>query len=61
HENVALPVLSFPLVEKKAEENLIGEVLICYPQAILLAAQREKKVDDIILELVEHGISNLMK
>lgn len=60
HENVALPVLTFPYHENAAEK-LLGEVFICYPQAILLAAERGKKVDQILYQLVEHGISNLFK
>lgn len=57
-EDVALPVLSFPY---KDEETLLGEIFICYPQVILLAAEREKKVDDMILKMVEHGFENLLK
>lgn len=60
-EDIALPVLSFPFRELNEDDFLLGEVIVCYPQAILLAAQREKKVDDIIISLVEHGINNLLK
>lgn len=59
-ERVALPVLSFSYYrDKKIADNIVGEVVICYPQAVLLAAQREKKVDEIFKHLVEHGIQNL--
>lgn len=54
-ENVALPVLSFDYGEK------IGEVFICYPQAVLLAAQRNKKVEEILIYLIKHGIENILK
>lgn len=57
NENVALPVLSFLY----NTENLLGEVFICYPQAVLLAAEREKKVNNILIQLIEHGINNLLK
>ncbi len=60
HENVALPVLTFPYHEKAAEK-LLGEIFICYPQAVLLAAERGKKVDQILIQLVEHGMSNLFR
>ncbi|MFO0703515.1 MAG: rRNA maturation RNAse YbeY [Patescibacteria group bacterium] len=40
--------------------NLIGEIFICYPQAVLLAAERNKKVNDILKWLTEHGIDNLV-
>jgi rRNA maturation RNase YbeY len=60
HENVALPVLAFPYEkDKQSDEHIIGEVIICYPQAVLLAAEREKKVEDVMKQLIEHGIGNL--
>ncbi len=62
HEDVALPVLSFPIRDNSnPEKEFIGEVFICYPQAILLAAERNKRVDDLMTELVEHGVRNLLK
>lgn len=62
HEDVALPVLSF-IYNQKLENNekLLGEIFICYPQAILLAAERGKKVDNIMMFLLEHAINNLYK
>lgn len=74
-EDVALPVLSFSYlgqektdsvegINKKTESvegaEVIGEVIICYPQAVLLAAERDKKVDYIISYLVEHGVKNIL-
>lgn len=59
-EDVALPVLAFPyLKEKINNEKLLGEIFICYPQTILLAAERNRKVDETILKLIEHGLENL--
>ena len=60
-EDVALPVLAFPYREQHEEKKLLGEIFICYPQAVLLAAQKNKKVDVMSLQLVEHGIDNLLK
>lgn len=68
-ENVALPVLSFSYKEKIVDpfekvaglEKFIGEVYICYPQAVLLAAERNKKVDVMLEELIKHGIENIIK
>ncbi|OGK18314.1 hypothetical protein A3G67_03400 [Candidatus Roizmanbacteria bacterium RIFCSPLOWO2_12_FULL_40_12] len=60
-EDVALPVLAFPYKEEIEEKKLLGEIFICYPQAVLLAAQKNKKVDVTILQLIEHGINNLLK
>ncbi len=56
NEDVALPVLSFPY-----RDDRLGEVIVCYPQAVLLAAERNKTVDQILKQLLEHGISNLIK
>ena len=58
NENEALPVLSFSYDQDK--DGLFGEIFICYPQAVLLAAERNKKVDQIISWLVKHGIDNLV-
>ncbi|HNQ31169.1 MAG TPA: rRNA maturation RNAse YbeY [Candidatus Woesebacteria bacterium] len=44
-----------------AEDDLLGEIFICYPQAVLLAAERNKKVNDMLTYLIEHGINNLAK
>jgi rRNA maturation RNase YbeY len=61
-EDVALPVLAFPYEnDRKNTENVVGEVIICYPQAVLLAAEREKKVEEMMKQLIEHGIQNLYK
>ena len=61
-EKETLPILSFKYNEDVGEkEVLLGEVVICYPLVILLAAERNKRVDEIINELVKHGIENLLK
>jgi len=59
-ENHPLPVLSFFYNEKYEDQILLGEIFICYPHVILLAAERNKRVDDIIIELVKHGLNNLI-
>lgn len=62
HEDVALPVLAFPYrTDKNMGEPLLGEVFLCYPQVILLAAERNKRLDALIDELIIHGIKNLLK
>ncbi len=61
-EKETLPVLSFPYNEKMDEDQiLLGEVILCYPLIILLAAERNKRVDEVINELIKHGIENLLK
>ncbi len=62
HEQETLPVLSFPYKNERTEDGqMLGEVIVCYPLAILLAAERNKKVDDLILSLIKHGVDNLLK
>ncbi len=60
NEDVALPILAFSyLPDRVKDDNLIGEIVICYPQAVLLAAERNKKVDDMMYQLIEHGMKNI--
>lgn len=58
NEPVALPVLSFNYGAGPEQEQL-SEIVICYPQAVLLAAERGKRVDDMISFLVNHAIDTL--
>ena len=63
HEDIALPVLAFPYrndVEMN-DEPLLGEIFLCYPQIVLLAAERNKRLDALIEELIIHGMKNLIK
>jgi rRNA maturation RNase YbeY len=62
HEDVALPVLAFPYREDvDMGEPLLGEIFLCYPQIVLLAAERNKRLDALIDELIVHGLNNLLK
>lgn len=62
NEDEALPVLAFPYKELDTDgEQFLGEVFICYPQTILLAAEKSRRVDDMIFRLVEHGFNNILK
>jgi len=56
NENAILPVLTFYYQEKD-----IGEIFICYPQMILLAAERNKTISYILNFLLNHAINNLIK
>jgi len=61
-EDIALPVLSFPYKGEVVDGTpLNGEIFVCYPQAVLLAAERNRKVEETILSLVKHGVENLIK
>lgn len=48
-------------VNTSGAEMVVGEIFICYPQAVLLAAERQKKVDVIMSQLIEHGLENILK
>ncbi len=62
HEKETLPVLSFPYQKAESDgERILGEVFICYPYMVLLAAERNKKVEQITEFLVKHGIENLIQ
>jgi len=56
NENTALPVLTFYYHEQDT-----GEIFICYPQMIILAAEKNKTVNYILSFLLEHAIDNLIK
>ncbi len=62
HEDIALPVLAFPYrSDEEMGEQLLGEIFLCYPQVVLLAVERNKRLDPLIDELIIHGLNNLLK
>lgn len=69
------PVLAFPLENTErssldrrfplpfsSPDNVLrlGDIVVSFPEAVKLAAQEEKLVDDKINELVEHGMKKLL-
>ncbi len=52
-DQIIHPVLSFFY----PENNLI-EIFICYPQLVLLAAEKNKKIDQMTIQLIDHGIKS---
>ncbi len=54
-------VLSFPLHEKGPDQVLrLGDIVVCFPLARKEARQRQRMVNEIIKELLEHGIGNII-
>lgn len=51
---------SVPFVEYPDGVLRLGEILVSYPQAIAEASEENKLVDDVIVELVLHGLNHLM-
>ena len=65
HEDVALPVLSFPYhndthVVMTVEPGVMGEVIVCFPQAVLLAAEKDKTLNSMLHDLIIHGVNNII-
>ncbi|OGL43264.1 MAG: rRNA maturation RNase YbeY [Candidatus Schekmanbacteria bacterium RBG_13_48_7] len=63
-------VLSFPLSEQspsqvpfiEAPDNKLrlGDIVVSYPEAVREATQQNKLVDDVVIELVLHGLNHLL-
>ena len=55
-------VLSFPLEEPRGQDGILrlGDIVISYPQARKWALERNKLVDQVVLELIEHGLRHLL-
>lgn len=68
--NETTDVLSFPLndpadrvepfVDPPDSVLRLGDVVISYPQAVAIAAEENKLVDDKLVELVLHGLNHLL-
>lgn len=60
------PVLTFsqeegkPFVPPPDDILRLGDIVISYPQAVLMAASENELVDQKISELVRHGLANLL-
>ncbi len=56
-------VLSFPQQEPRNPEGilLLGDVVVCYPKAQEEAITYQRTVDEVIWDLVEHGLSRLIE
>lgn len=55
-------VLTFALEEPRGLDGIlrIGDVVICYPQARLIASQDDLLMQEAIEKLLEHGLNNLL-
>lgn len=54
-------VLSFPMKEKGPDRILrLGDIVICFPLARDQAMKRGRLIEEVIGELLEHGIKNLV-
>lgn len=64
-DNQEHPVLTFPYSSKEkvfpAEftGNLLGEIVICYPQVALHAADQDKEINKVISQFLDHAVTIL--
>ena len=64
-DDIEHPVITFPLVTREGhfevqnDETLLGEIVICYPQVALYAADKNREINKIIEQFLDHAISVL--
>ncbi len=63
-DNEAHPVLTFPYVTKEKQfpeqkETVLGEIVICYPQVTIYAAEQDKEINKVIKQFLEHAVNVL--
>ena len=60
HKDKVTDVLAFPLNEPDDDGLLLGEVLICYPQAKRQAAERGHTTKEEVIDLLIHGTLHVL-
>lgn len=60
--NEAALVLSFPLEESRGPDGILrlGDVVVCYPLVRQKAVREKRMVDEVMWEVVEHGLKQLV-
>jgi ssRNA-specific RNase YbeY (16S rRNA maturation enzyme) len=65
-DNQEHPVITFPLVTKERQfehgsnnDKLLGEIIICYPQVTLYAADQDKEINRIVGQFLDHAVTIL--
>jgi rRNA maturation RNase YbeY len=60
------PVLTFPYIaheqtfpQSDNEGVLLGEIVVCYPQVTLYAAEQDKEINKVIMQFLDHAINIL--
>lgn len=53
-------VKGIPFVDTPDNILRLGDIIVSYPQAVLTAAEENKLVDDVVNELVLHGLNHLL-
>jgi ssRNA-specific RNase YbeY (16S rRNA maturation enzyme) len=67
HDNIEHPVLTFPykngeeiISDQSRTPALLGEIVICYPQVTLFAAQNNREINKVIAQFLDHA-ANILK
>lgn len=64
-DNQEHPVLTFPYTAHEKEfphdflGQLQGEVVICYPQVTLYAAEQNKEINKVLMRFIDHAVTIL--
>ena len=65
--NTVHSVLSFPFLEDKdffanppGNDIHLGDIVICYPEVVRLARKEDKLIDEVAIDLAEHGALHLL-
>ncbi len=63
NDDTAHPVLTLPYGKKDAafpgSEDLLAEIVICFSQAAIFAAQQDKEVNTVISQFLDHAMTVL--
>jgi len=62
HDNQEHPILTFPYLKKvgrfpEENEDLVGEIVICYPQASLYAADQDREINTVLSQFIDHALA----
>lgn len=71
HKDYPTDVLSFPTQDPSqdiddhgffhsSEPMVLGDILVSYPEAVLIASEKNRLLDEVVCDLVEHGMLHLL-
>jgi rRNA maturation RNase YbeY len=61
-DDIDHPVLTFPYLTTKKifppeSENLLGEIVVCYAQVRLYAAEKDQEINTVISHFIDHALT----
>jgi len=65
NDNIEHPILTFPYLSHvrsfpNEKENLQGEIVICFPQVSLYAADKNQETNKVISHFIDHALTILV-